>query len=211
MDVSVTQRAHVDAAVRRSSASILASMSEPTIHRTGKIRVGLVSGPGSRSGSDGRTQCESPGGNEAPAFARWRRPGLSSYTSSMPRGCLTRSVDRALSRTPGPRRVAVLKLFVAAELAVLARDHVMRLDRHERQRLVELVRIGRGRRRNLSGAEREELAGLMARVEPRLLAGHAVEKLSSSPPSSTTPGLRPSQTALAGCRRVVGSVPRDRG
>jgi hypothetical protein len=77
--------------------------------------------------------------------------------------------------------VPVLKLFVAVELAFLARDHIMRLDRQERQRLVELVRIGRGRRRNLSEAEREELAALTARMEPRLLAGHAVNKLSPMP------------------------------
>lgn len=99
----------------------------------------------------------------------------------MPRGCLTRSLGRAVSRVPGLRHVPVLKLFVAAELALLARDHIMRLDRQERQRLVELARIGRGRRRNLSDAEREELAALMARMEPRLLAGHAVNKLSPLP------------------------------
>jgi hypothetical protein len=57
----------------------------------------------------------------------------------------------------------------------------MRLDRHERQRLIELTRAGRGRRRNLSEAEREELAVLIAKVEPRLLAGHAVQKLSPLP------------------------------
>jgi hypothetical protein len=96
----------------------------------------------------------------------------------MPRGCVTRSLGRAVSRVPGLRHVPVLKLFVAAELALLARDHIMRLDREERHRVVELVRIGRGRRRNLSDPEREELAVLMARMEPRLLAGHAVDKLS---------------------------------
>jgi hypothetical protein len=99
----------------------------------------------------------------------------------MPRGCLTRSLLRAVSRVPGLTRVPVLKLFVAAELALLARDHIMRLDRQERRRLLELARIGRGRRRNLSDAEREELAALMARMEPRLLAGHAVHKLSPMP------------------------------
>jgi hypothetical protein len=77
--------------------------------------------------------------------------------------------------------VPVLKLLAAAEIALLARDHIMRLDRHERQRLVELVRIGRGRRGNLSEAERAELAGLIARIEPRLLAGQAVATLSPLP------------------------------
>jgi hypothetical protein len=139
-----------------------------------------VSGTGSR-GSDGWTHCDCPGGNQALTFARCRRPGRSSYTALMPRGCLARSLARAVSRVPGLRRVPVLKLFVAVELAFLARDHIMRLDRQERQRLVELVRIGRGRRHNLSDAEREELAALMARMEPRLLAGHAVDKLSPLP------------------------------
>jgi hypothetical protein len=74
-----------------------------------------------------------------------------------------------------------MKLLAAAEIAVLARDHIMRLSPQERHRLVELVRIGRGRRRNLSESEREELAVLVATVEPRLLAGRTLEKLSPLP------------------------------
>jgi hypothetical protein len=92
-----------------------------------------------------------------------------------------RSVGHAVNRVPGLRRVPVLKLLAAAEVAMLARDHLMRLDRDQRQRLIELARKGRGRRRNLSEAEREELAMLIAKVEPRLLAGHAVQKLSPLP------------------------------
>jgi len=94
---------------------------------------------------------------------------------------VTRSLGRAAQRVPALKRVPVLKLLSAAEVALLARDHVMRLNRQERGRVVELVRIGRGRRRNLSEAEREELATLVAKVEPRLLAGLAVEKLSPLP------------------------------
>jgi hypothetical protein len=74
-----------------------------------------------------------------------------------------------------------MKLLAAAEIALLAREHVVRLDRRERQRLVELVRIGHGRRRNLSEAEREELSGLIAKMEARALAGEAAEKLSPLP------------------------------
>jgi hypothetical protein len=96
-------------------------------------------------------------------------------------GLVTRSLVRAVGRVPGLKRVPVAKLLAAAEIALLARDHIMRLNREERRRLIELVRIGRGRRRNLSEAEREELAMLVARVEPRLLAGLAVEKLSPVP------------------------------
>jgi hypothetical protein len=77
--------------------------------------------------------------------------------------------------------VPVLKLLAAANIALLTRDHVMRLRPYERKRLVELVRIGASRRRNLSEAERHELAMLIARMEPRLLAGHAVDEFSPFP------------------------------
>ena len=75
----------------------------------------------------------------------------------------------------------MFKLLAAAEIAMLARDHALLLDRGERRRLLELVRIGRGRRRNLSEPERDELTDLVAKLEPRLLAGHAVYKLSPVP------------------------------
>jgi hypothetical protein len=86
-----------------------------------------------------------------------------------------------VSRVPGLRRVPVLKVLAAAEIALLAHDHVTRLDRHERRRLLELIRIGRGRRRNLSEAEQEELTTLVAKMQPRQLAGMAVDKLSPVP------------------------------
>jgi hypothetical protein len=75
----------------------------------------------------------------------------------------------------------VLKLLAAAEIAMLARDHVLLLDSGERRRLFELIRIGRGRPRNLSDPERDELTELVAKMEPRLLAGHTVDKLSPVP------------------------------
>ena len=153
------------------------SINEPMSRRTGKIRVGLVSRTGSRSGVRRADALRVSGRKPGPDLRALATPGRSSYTPLMPRGCLTRSLGRAVSRVPGLRHVPLLKLFVAAEVALLARDHIMRLDRQERRRLVELARIGRGRRRNLSDAEREELAALMARMEPRLLAGHAVHKL----------------------------------
>ena len=64
---------------------------------------------------------------------------------------------------------------------MLARQHLLRLTPAERRRLVGLLRIARGRPRNLSRAQREELAGLVAKLEPRLLAGEAVNKLSPVP------------------------------
>lgn len=94
---------------------------------------------------------------------------------------MTRSLGRALGHVPGLRRVPLLKLLSIAEVAMIARDHLMRLTPTERRRVIELVRIGRGRRRNLSQSERDELAGLVAKLEPRLLAGEAVKKLSPVP------------------------------
>ncbi len=99
----------------------------------------------------------------------------------MPPGYVTKSVAAATKKIPGVRRIPVLKLLAAAELAMLTHDHVRRLNREERRRLFELIRIGRGRRRNLTDEQRDELAGLIAIMEPRLLAGHAVDKLSPFP------------------------------
>ena len=99
----------------------------------------------------------------------------------MPGRLVTWSVGRAARGVPGLRRLPVLKVLAAAEIAMLARDHVLLLDGGERRRLFELVRIGRGRRRNLSEPERDELTELVAKMQPRLLAGHAVDKLSPVP------------------------------
>jgi hypothetical protein len=108
-------------------------------------------------------------------------PGGQPRLDPMPATPLVRTLARAAAKAPGMKRLPVVKLLVAAELAVLARDHVQRLTPAERRRVVELVRIGRGRPRNLSRADRDELAALVAKAEPRLLAGHAVDALSPFP------------------------------
>ena len=79
------------------------------------------------------------------------------------------------------KRVPVLKLLALAEIVVLARDHVERLSPDERRRLVVLVRRGRGRPSNLSGRDRDELADLLAKVEPREFVGEAADRLSPVP------------------------------
>jgi hypothetical protein len=99
----------------------------------------------------------------------------------MARGFVARSLTGAAGRVPGLRRVPVARLLAAAEVAMLARDHVARLSPEERRRTLELIRLGRGRRRNLSPAERDELGRLIAKMEPRVLAGEAVERLSPVP------------------------------
>ncbi len=99
----------------------------------------------------------------------------------MPSRVIAKSLGAAAGRVPGLRRVPVVMLLSLAEVAVLARDHLRRLTPQERRRLLELIRIGHGRRANLSRSQREELADLVAKLEPRMLAGAAAEKLSPVP------------------------------
>jgi hypothetical protein len=94
-------------------------------------------------------------------------------------------------RVPGLRRLPVFKLLAVGEIALLARSHFIRLDRQERHRMIELMRKGHGRTRNLSDAERDELQGLVAKTEPRLFAGLAADRLSPVPlPRRITHGPR---------------------
>lgn len=74
-----------------------------------------------------------------------------------------------------------MTLISVAEVGLIARDHVLRLTPAERRRLITLVRTGRGRRRHLSETERTELGELVAKLEPRILAGEAVDRLSPVP------------------------------
>ncbi|HTU28363.1 MAG TPA: hypothetical protein VMF07_03210 [Solirubrobacteraceae bacterium] len=99
----------------------------------------------------------------------------------MPSGFVNRSIARAAERVPGVRRIPVVALLSAAEVAVLAKDHYQRLNPAERRRLVQLIRIGRGRTNRLTARERDELEGLLAKLEPRRLFGDAAGKLSPVP------------------------------
>lgn len=74
-----------------------------------------------------------------------------------------------------------MKVLAVGEIALLARDHAAKLDPDERRRLVELIRAGRGRPKNLSPDERDELEALVAKVEPRLFLGLTADKLSPVP------------------------------
>ena len=87
-------------------------------------------------------------------------------------------IQTAARRVPGLRNLPVARLLAVAEIALLAHDHVTRLEPDERRRIFDLVRIGHGRPRNLSPSERDELHDLVAKAEPRLFAGLAAEKLS---------------------------------
>ena len=89
-----------------------------------------------------------------------------------------RVLARAARHVPGLKRIPILRILTLAEIAVLARDHVGKLTPVERRRLIELLRIARGRPGNLSPLQREELGDIVAKAEPRLLMGRAVERFS---------------------------------
>jgi len=90
-------------------------------------------------------------------------------------------LGKASEKVPGLRHIPVVKLLSAAEIALLTHDHVTRLSPPERRRLLVLVRVGRGRRTRLTGAERDELEELLAKLQPRLLMGEAINRLSPVP------------------------------
>jgi len=95
---------------------------------------------------------------------------------------IPRTVAYMATRTPGLKRLPMLKLLAVADVAMLTHRHVRtRLTPEDRRRAFELIRIGRGRTRNLSEDARDELASLIAKAEPRLLAGDAVAALSPLP------------------------------
>jgi hypothetical protein len=99
----------------------------------------------------------------------------------MPSSTTNRVIGVASRRIPGLRRLPMLKLLALGEVLLLAQQHLAKLDQGERRRLVELIRIGRGRRRNLSLRERDELSTLIEKAQPRAFAATAAQKLSPVP------------------------------
>ena len=75
------------------------------------------------------------------------------------------------------RRMPLFRVLAIAQVLLLARRHVQRLDAGERRRLGELVRRGRA----MTPAERDELRGLVAEVEPRAFAAAAAAAFSPVP------------------------------
>ena len=93
------------------------------------------------------------------------------------RSVLTHGLPRAITRVPVLKHLPVVKLLAIGELALVARRHLQHLDATERRRLAQLVRRGRG----LSVSEREELRGLVGKLDARAFAGSAVARLSPLP------------------------------
>jgi hypothetical protein len=99
----------------------------------------------------------------------------------MPGSLLSETVGRAAKRVPLLKRVPVLRLLAIGEVAMLAHSHIVRLSPRERRRLVVLLRDARGRPQKLSSSERDELEALIAKVEPKLFAASAAQRLSPIP------------------------------
>jgi hypothetical protein len=87
-------------------------------------------------------------------------------------------VERVTRRIPGLKAIPVVRLLAAAEVVMIAREHVEKLEPDERRRVLELIRKGRGRPGHLSPGERDELQELVAKAEPRLFVGLVADELS---------------------------------
>jgi hypothetical protein len=81
----------------------------------------------------------------------------------------------------GARRLPVGKVLALAEIVMLAREHITKLEPNERRRFLELLSRGRGRPSKLTTRERAELMRLVAKADPRLFARTAAGKLSPVP------------------------------
>ncbi len=82
----------------------------------------------------------------------------------------------------GPLRgLPLMRLLAAGEMVLLARQHMVRLEPAERRRLLTLVREGHGRPSNLTPEQRDELARLVAKAEPRQFMAAAAERFSPVP------------------------------
>jgi hypothetical protein len=75
------------------------------------------------------------------------------------------------------KKVPIARMLILAELIVLVREHMTKLEPQERRRLYELIRQGRGRPSNLSARERRELSALLAKAEPRAFVNLAAQKV----------------------------------
>jgi hypothetical protein len=73
------------------------------------------------------------------------------------------------------------RLLLAGDVAMLAGRHLAHLDATERRRLASLAARSAPGRGGLDPAERRELDALIAKLEPRLLFGTAVRRLSPVP------------------------------
>ena len=77
--------------------------------------------------------------------------------------------------------IPLAKLLAAARVLMLARQHWHKLEPDERRRVIILMRVAGGRRGRLTSGERVELAGLIAKADPRQFAGLVAQRFSPVP------------------------------
>jgi hypothetical protein len=90
-------------------------------------------------------------------------------------------VTRTLVGARALRKLPYARLVALAELLILAREHVIRLEPDERRRLVELVRLSRFHPGGLTQRERREFTALLAKAEPQLFLNRAAQKMTGVP------------------------------
>lgn len=83
--------------------------------------------------------------------------------------------------TKAARAIPLARLVIAGKIVLLARQHWHRLEPDERRRLIVLVRRGHGRPKNLSSADRDELARLIHKADPWLFASLVAQRFSPVP------------------------------
>jgi hypothetical protein len=94
--------------------------------------------------------------------------------------------------------IPIVGVLLAANITAMAWTHLAKLNDAQRRRLFALLWQARGRPGSLSQGEREELAALIAILEPRLFLGSAAKRLSPVPvPKRLLYGPRGSATRAA--------------
>jgi hypothetical protein len=95
---------------------------------------------------------------------------------------------RVLARAPGLKRLPILRLLALADVVGLARTHAGKLTPAQRRRVVELARKGTA----MTPKQRDELADLVKKAEPRLFAGEVANLVSPLPlPKRLVRGPKP--------------------
>lgn len=97
---------------------------------------------------------------------------------TLPPALVNLALVRVAGRVPVLRQMPLFELVMAVEVAMLARAHYERLTPAERRRIVLLVRETGGRPSRFTPSRRRELAGLIAKAEPRLFLTTAAQRLS---------------------------------
>lgn len=90
------------------------------------------------------------------------------------------------------RKFPVARVLAAAEVLMLARKHLLKLEPHERRRIIELVRLGHGRPDHLSARDRRELSRLVEKTEPREFMRSAMKKAAGLPVPGSGRSRKPS-------------------